>query len=152
KSSLFAVLNHISAYIKPYIFSILPAGSVTNTQADLSTSSAAHQHPFIQTAVIQIISLLSLHPIQTLAFPFSSTASPTPCTVRLMTPSPSARSSMFFVTTPTDRSAATEGSSIWKLTMKSWVEQVDELVSVEQYADALALLDTVDQAVLSDKV
>jgi hypothetical protein len=57
------------------------------------------------------------------------------------------------VTTPIDRStAAAEGSSIWQVYMKTWAEQIDELVHSGHYADALALLDTVDQAVLSDKV
>lgn len=36
--------------------------------------------------------------------------------------------------------------------MKSWGEQVDELIEAEAYADALALLDTIDSAILPDKV
>jgi hypothetical protein len=70
-----------------------------------------------------------------------------------MTPSPSNKSPLYFVTTPTDRSAAAvDGSSIWMLTMRPWADQIDELVTTGQYADALALLDTIDQAVLLDKV
>lgn len=70
-----------------------------------------------------------------------------------MTSVPSAKSPLFLVTTPTDRTAATaEGSTIWQFNMKPWAEQIDELVQEGQYADALALLDTIDEAVLPDKV
>jgi hypothetical protein len=41
---------------------------------------------------------------------------------------------------------------IWQFDMKPWVEQIDELVLAGRYADALALLDTVEEAVLPDKV
>ena len=69
-----------------------------------------------------------------------------------MTPSSSGKS-LFLVTSPIERAIATaEGSTIWQSTMKSWAEQVDELVEAGSYADALLLLDTIDQAVLSDKV
>ena len=36
--------------------------------------------------------------------------------------------------------------------MKPWGEQVDELIDAGKYADALALLDTIDVALLPDKV
>lgn len=36
--------------------------------------------------------------------------------------------------------------------MKSWEEQLDELVQTGHYADALALLETIDEAMLPDKV
>jgi hypothetical protein len=36
--------------------------------------------------------------------------------------------------------------------MKPWGEQVDELVDAGKYAEALALLDTIDAALLPDKV
>lgn len=36
--------------------------------------------------------------------------------------------------------------------MRSWAEQIDELVLNGLYADALALLDTIDAALLPDKV
>jgi hypothetical protein len=57
------------------------------------------------------------------------------------------------MTTPTDKTAAsTEGSSIWCFSMRPWSEQIDELVTAGQYSDALALLDTVDDTLLPDKV
>lgn len=36
--------------------------------------------------------------------------------------------------------------------MKTWVAQLDELVEEQRYSEALLLLDTLDQAVLPDKV
>lgn len=57
------------------------------------------------------------------------------------------------LTTPIDRAAAlNEGSMIWQTNMKTWTEQLDELVLAEQYSDALGLLDVVDDAMLLDKV
>jgi Vam6/Vps39-like protein vacuolar protein sorting-associated protein 39 len=57
------------------------------------------------------------------------------------------------ITTPIDKTAAsTEGSSIWCFSMRPWSEQIDELVIAGQYSDALALLDTIDGALLPDKV
>jgi hypothetical protein len=73
--------------------------------------------------------------------------------LRLLTPSPSAKSPLFLVSTPSDRATATaEGSSIWCFRMKSWGLQVDELVDAGMYAEALALLNSIDAAVLPDKV
>ena len=57
------------------------------------------------------------------------------------------------MTTPTDKTAASvEGSSIWCFSMRPWPEQIDELVTAGQYSDALALLETVDDTLLPDKV
>jgi hypothetical protein len=36
--------------------------------------------------------------------------------------------------------------------MKPWSEQIDELVYDGSYSDALALLETIDEALLPDKV
>lgn len=36
--------------------------------------------------------------------------------------------------------------------MKPWGEQIDELVDTGSYADALALLESIDSVVLPDKV
>lgn len=54
---------------------------------------------------------------------------------------------------PTDKAiATTEGRTVWQFDMKPWAEQIDELVQAGQYADALALLDTLEEGVLPDKV
>lgn len=70
-----------------------------------------------------------------------------------MSPSPTTNTSLFLVTTPTDRTAATaEGSSIWHFEMKPWADQLDELVLAGRYSDALKLLETIDARSLPDKV
>lgn len=153
--------NSSTAFVKPYVFSVLPPGSVPSDMKD-SSGATAPAPSFIQSSVIQIRSSLSILPIQTLPFPFnvtsqsSTSVSAVPlvnASIRLLTPSPSAKSPLFLLTTPTDRTlAATEGSSIWQFRMKPWGEQVDELVRDGLYSGALALLETIDQAVLSDKV
>ena len=57
------------------------------------------------------------------------------------------------IRTPIDRTtAAAQGSAIWRVYMKSWGDQIDELVVAGSYLDALSLLDTLDVAVVPDKV
>lgn len=57
------------------------------------------------------------------------------------------------ITTPTDKTAAAaEGSSIWQFIMRPWTDQIDELVGSGHYADALELLNVVDDGGLPDKV
>ncbi|KAJ6577458.1 hypothetical protein B0H19DRAFT_1120042 [Mycena capillaripes] len=145
------------AFVKPYIFSVLPPGSIPPQSPKPGTELS----PAVPTTVIQIRSSISLLPTQTLPFPFTHPSSSSPtlsqspmmnATVRLMTPSASGKSPLFFVTTPTDRAAAAaEGSTIWQFKMKSWDAQIDELVVAGQYADALTLLDTIDTIALPDK-
>ena len=138
---------------------VVPSGDVKEFARNTSASVS-----FIQTSVVQIRSSLSFLPVQTLPFPFTSPpssstsvlAAPPPSansTIRLLTSSISAKSPLFLVTTPTDRTqAAAEGSRIWQFRMKPWSEQVDELVRDESYSDALALLEIIDEALLPDKV
>jgi hypothetical protein len=120
--------------------------------------SATGQPTFYSSPVLQIHSSISLQLSQSLPLPFNSpqpTSPPAPVnyTLRLLTPSPSAKSPLFLVSTPTDRAtAASEGSSIWCFRMKPWGEQVDELIDAGKYAGALALLDIIDAALLPDKV
>lgn len=149
------------AFVKPYIFTLLPAGTVPTTSITDSVSSAS-TIPFSPSPVLQIRSSISLQPSQTLCFPFdpstssspeATTPSATTHTLRLLTPSPNAKSPLFVISTPVDRAmAASEGSSMWKFKMKGWGEQVDELVADGSYDEAIKLLDTIDEAVLPDKV
>lgn len=99
-------------------------------------------------------------PVQTIPFPFPQ-ASTSPnnanASLRLLTTSitsahPSTTlataskipSHVFLVSTPLDRTLATsEGTSIWKFTMRDWDAQIEELVSCASYTEALALLDHV---------
>ncbi|KAI0267682.1 hypothetical protein BC834DRAFT_923439 [Gloeopeniophorella convolvens] len=141
-------------FVKPYLFSILPAGSVPKaTEGDI-----LGQPTFFSTPVVQIHSSISQLISQSLPFPFNSPSPASPpapqinYALRLLTPSPSAKSPLFVVSTPTDRATATaEGSTIWCFSMKAWGEQVDELVDAGRYSEALALLETIDPAVLPDK-
>ncbi|KAF8127072.1 hypothetical protein EV363DRAFT_1518382 [Boletus edulis] len=80
------------AFVNPYIFSILPAGTVpiatepsnglNNASLPTSSSTPPHataqsqtQSPFIQAPVIQIISSINMLPVQTIAFPFAPPSS-----------------------------------------------------------------------------
>lgn len=152
----FRITLCFAAFIKPYVFSIIPPGSVPSSQVEGNHGSTSSQTSFIPSPVIEIRSTLSLSAVQTLPFPPLSTSasqSAASHTVRLLTPSTAVKSSLFLVTTPTDRAAATlVGSTIWQFRMKSWSEQIDELVEAGSYAEALALLETIDSVVLADKV
>ncbi|KAK0193482.1 vacuolar sorting protein 39 domain 1-domain-containing protein [Armillaria mellea] len=142
-------------FVKPYIFSVLPAGTVPAPES----TSDQHQNPnFYPTTVLQIRSSLTLRPTQTISYPFIPPVTPptgtTPqnASVRLLTASPVSKSPLYLVTTPTDRSAAAaEGSAIWQFSMKPWSEQIDELILSCQYSDALTLVDTIDPKILPDK-
>ncbi|EGN98719.1 hypothetical protein SERLA73DRAFT_168336 [Serpula lacrymans var. lacrymans S7.3] len=148
------------AFVSPYIFSILPPGTVPVSVAGSTHMSASATQPStFPSHVVQIRSSISNLPPQTIPFPFGTAISISPpatatahCTMRLMTSLPSAKSPLYVVTTPTDRTvAATEGTSIWRIGMKPWGDQLDELVQSGLYSDALSLLDSIDSAVLSDK-
>ncbi|KAF9815620.1 hypothetical protein IEO21_04480 [Rhodonia placenta] len=143
------------AFVKPYIFTIFPSGTVSIVQPDNSSSSTSSPPTFISSPVVEIRSSLSLTPVQTLPFPPPPDDIPSPPiqhTVRLLTASSAGQGSLFVVTTPSEKAtAAAAGSAIWQFQMRPWSEQVDELVEVGSYAEALALLDTVDVAVLPDK-
>ncbi|KAF8150879.1 hypothetical protein B0H34DRAFT_155040 [Crassisporium funariophilum] len=143
------------AFVKPYIFSVLPAGTVSTQPVENSPTTVAQaQSSFNSTAVVQIRSSLSLQTSQTIPFPFNA-SEPTVlqnATIRLLTSSASAKSPLYLLTTPTDKAAAlSEGSSIWSFSMRPWSEQLDELVLAGQYSDALDLLETIDEGLLSDK-
>ena len=140
----------------------MPSGTVPVAQLNGTSNPVAPASQtstsFVQSPVLEIRSSISLSPVQSLPFPPSPPAeeqagtAATQHTVRLLT-ALQAKSTLFLVTTPTDRATANaQGSSIWQFRMKSWSEQVDELVEAGAYADALALLDLLDSASLPDKV
>ncbi|EJD06913.1 uncharacterized protein FOMMEDRAFT_117970 [Fomitiporia mediterranea MF3/22] len=136
-------------YVKPYVVSIQPAGSVSASSLDASTSAPTGPTGFVQSSVLQIQSSITQQHVQ---YSFLPSAAPSLSSLRLLTPSPAAKAPVFAVSTPVDRTAAAlEGSSIWLFRMKTWSDQVDELVEEESYTDALALLDSVEEATLPDK-
>ncbi|KAJ1026822.1 hypothetical protein NDA16_002119 [Ustilago loliicola] len=138
------------AFAKPYVFSVLPSGSVPS----LKNSSL----PNANNPVLQIRSVGTLFAVQTLCFPpvsatnKPSSSSSSPPQVRLLTPSTGNKPPVFVVVTPTDRTALErEGSTIWQLEMQGWGRQIDELVEKGEFEEALGLLDSVDNVILEDK-
>ncbi|KAG9051519.1 Vacuolar morphogenesis protein 6 [Tulasnella sp. UAMH 9824] len=180
-STFFASEGHISrsgglewsgppdetAFVKPYMLSIIPPESIPLPSSKTSGSppSGAPAAPTTyQTPCIQIASTLSLSTTQIVPYPFSedpsslqkpagtTTSPPSATSVRVLSASPSAKSPLFATSTPVDRTAAAaEGTTVWAFTMAGWGEQIDELVDAGSYADALALLDTLDTTALPDK-
>ncbi|KAF9647158.1 hypothetical protein BDM02DRAFT_3170498 [Thelephora ganbajun] len=139
-----------TALIDPYVFAVLPPGTVPSEQTDGVTPS------FIPSSVVQVRSSISFANVQTVPFPpLPAGAAPTASnySIRLLTSSPSSKSPLYMIRSPIDRNAATaQGSTIWRVYMKSWGEQIDELVVAGSYLDARSLLDILDVAVVSDKV
>lgn len=150
------------------MLSVLPPGTVplpsTKKVAAVAGNNPTQQAPsFYQTSCLQVVSSLSLAVSQSLPYPFSPNlevgspskdAAHAPAySVRLLTPSPTAKSPLFVTSTPTDKTlAASEGTTIWVFSLISWGEQIDELVDAGNYADALALLSTLDKTSLPDQV
>jgi len=144
-------------FIKPYVFSILPASATTSKQAP-------------SFPLLQVRSASTLVAVQTLPFPplvetqttskgatvppttkLSQLAGHAP-TVRLLTPSTGGKPPLYVIVTPTERGAMErDGCSIWCLEMKSWGKQIDELVEAEEFQEALALLNSIDDVLLEDK-
>lgn len=140
------------AFVKPYLVSVLPAGSVSIETHARTFSSTGEKSSVHLSATLEVRSSLSYLPDQIISI---TSASDTPVhhTLRLLTPSPSAKSPLFLISTPTDRTiASAEGSTIWQVRLTPWSQQIDELVNAGSYSGALALLDTIDAALLPDKV
>lgn len=137
---------YLAAFVKPYILSILPPGTLPNpSDKDVST--------VIASPVVQVVSSITQLPVQLLTISTGAGPIVSNTTLRLLTVSASASVPLYFVSTPSDRHVtASEGSSVWRIQMRSWGEQVDELVDSESYEEALALLETIDKALLPDRV
>ncbi|TFL04184.1 hypothetical protein BDV98DRAFT_591033 [Pterulicium gracile] len=163
-------------YIKPYIISSLPPGATSPTSPTPTTTpslqirSSIAKLPF-QTLVYpfaptpQPTSPTSSPPSTSLPSQTTTTAAATTtttvqstapvaaATLRLLTPSSSSKTPcLLAVSTPTDRTiAASEGSTVWKFPLLPWVEQVERLTDEGEYGDALTLLESLDEGVVSDK-
>lgn len=139
-----------SALIDPYVFVVLPPGTVPSEQTDGVAPS------FISSSVVQVRSSISLANVQTVSFPpllAGTTPAASNYSVRLLTSSPSSKSPLYMIRTPIDRTTATaQGSAIMRVHMKSWGEQIDQLVVCGSYLNALSLLEILDTAVVPDKV
>ncbi|GJJ08147.1 hypothetical protein Clacol_002355 [Clathrus columnatus] len=134
-------------FIKPYVLTILPPYVGTSKPGTTNAVST-------QSSTIQITSTISLLPVQTLnpqSFE-TSESNVKPSTIRLLFSSQD-KSPVYFFSTPIDRTAAAaEGTRLWKLCMQPWTEQIDELVRKSSYSEALALLESIDETLLPDKV
>lgn len=144
-------------YVKPYILSIAPASTVPASTIPDTIAKITTANNFILPPVLQIHSSLSSQLEQSLILPSSASGSSLTSnsnhTIRLLTPVATFKAPIFAVSTPTERNAVSQdGSSIWLLHMRTWSDQINELVDDERYIDALALLDTIDNVTLPDKV
>lgn len=114
------------------------------------------QNGMILSPVIEIQSTLTSQGVQSLLLPSTTSSSGAPggnYSIRLLTASPASKAPAYAVSQPSDRNvAAVAGSTIWTFQMRTWGEQVDELIAAEAYEDALLLLKTIDKATLPDKV
>jgi hypothetical protein len=140
------------------VFSVFPPNVVPSTpQKDPNASIAS---PTLAAPVVQVMSSLYSGEIQTLPYPFayaSATTDTNPPAVdnyalRFLTSIHGTTPTMLLVSSPNDKTAATEGSTVWSFRMKSWADQVDGLIQTGAYNDALALLDSIDTTLLPDKV
>ncbi|KAG8830543.1 Vacuolar morphogenesis protein 6 [Serendipita sp. 400] len=137
-----------TALAKPYLLSILPG---TATQ----TGGVPNQTP---NPVLQARSSLTLSVAQTISYPFGvlrpSRAVPPPqYSLRLLSPSSTSTAPLFLISAPNDRTnLATEGSTLWMFNIQPWSTQIDELVADCKYSDAFALLESLEDGILPDKI
>lgn len=128
------------------MLSVLPPGSIPNP-------SDKDVMGMLAMPVIQVVSSITHIPVQVLQLPAHTNPMVTSSILRILTSSPNSASPLYFISTPNDRYvSASEGSTIWKLKMRTWAEQIDELVDNETYDEALSLLATIDKKNLPDKV
>ena len=140
----------LPVFIDPYVFAVLPPGTIPSEQTDGVTPS------FIPSSVAQVRFSISLVSVQTVPFhplPARVTPAASSYLIRLLTSSPLSKSPAHMVRTPIDRTTAiAQGSAIWRMYMKAWGGQIDEPVVAGSYLGALSLIDTLDIAVVPNKV
>ncbi|KAK9894896.1 hypothetical protein P389DRAFT_211571 [Cystobasidium minutum MCA 4210] len=142
----------------PYILSILPApvvlGQLSKQQAldPLTALPSVHVHSALTLAPVQAIRVPPLvappqRPVSILDVP----PTPTPQSARLLTAASGNKPLMALVTnaaveSSSSSNAALQENKIYLLTSKSWTEQIDQLIAVGEYSEALALLRSLDNA------
>jgi hypothetical protein len=151
--------------LNSYLVSLFPPNTLPSPTSNGQPNAPSTPHPGFS---IQIRSYL--YPtsyIQTIQQPFNmpviDQTSPSPATapttahaqlnspLRLLTPTSS--STVYVVSAPSDRSQLTaEGTTLWSISMKKWLTQVDELIEDGLYLEALTLMATLDEAELPEKV
>ena len=146
------IIPHLTsaAYVKPYVLSIQPGGTMPSSSLEDNSDTLAGSAGLVQAPVLHVQSSITHQPVQSLVLPNAETV---PSSLRLICPSPSAKAPAFVVSTPNEKATAiSEGSTVWILRMRTWSEQVDELVEGGRYSEALSLLDTIEPASLADHV
>lgn len=144
--------DHTSVLVKPYLVSILPAGSMHGSNTSITQANPS------SNPIIQARSTLSLSVSQTVEYPFaplklSKSPPATQYTLRLLSPGPFGKPPLFLVSSPNDRTTlAMEGTTLWMFSMKEWGAQIDELVKDGKYSEALALLDSLEDGTLANRV
>lgn len=118
------------AFANPYIYSVVPGTTST---------------PPMPTVQVHLAPTLARH--QTMSFPAPSAGG---LTVSALSVSGGGKNSrVLVVSTPTDRTLAAEGSTIWELVGSDVGEQVDELVRQGRVTDAIGLVEAVGDAELA---
>lgn len=141
----------------PYVLSVLPApvvvGQLSKQQAldPLTALPTVHVHSALTLAPVQAIRVPPLlaipsRPVSILDVP----PTPTPQSARLLTAAAGNKPLMAIVTNPavesTSSASSAQDNKIYILTSKTWSEQIDQLISYGEYSEALALLQSRDDA------
>jgi len=150
-------------------------GGLTGSVVATTTLAGQQVTSMIPTSVVHVQSSISSQISQIFPLPFRSsltdmnnatstddtatiptTTQPTAAqnaTIHIPLFSLSTKSPLYVITTPTDRNlAAAEGSTIWQFPMRPWEDQIDQLMLGGLYADALRLIDVIEDDALPDKV
>lgn len=139
----------------PYILSVLPAPVVVS---QLSKQQALD--PLTALPSVHVHSALTLAPVQAVRVPppvavpprpmsiLDVPPTPAPQSARLLTAATGSKPLLAIVTNPAgDSSSATsQDSKIYLLTAQSWTSQFDQLISTGEYEEALALLQSLENA------
>ena len=137
----------------PYVLSLLPApgavSSLTRQQA---------QDPLTAVPTIHIHSIPNLTPTQAIRVPPVESGSsaarpvsiidvppaPTVQAARLLTAGPSGKAPLAVVTHALSDTSTASISQIYLLTLNSWQKQLDDLIALGSYEEALSLLNALD--------
>lgn len=139
----------------PYILSILPAPVLVS---QLSRQQALD--PLTALPSVHVHSALTLAPVQAIRVPPPVAAAPravsildvpptpVPLSARLLTAASGAKPLMALVTSVASEPSTTsvQDNKVYLLTSQTWTTQIDQLISVGEYEEALALLQSLDNA------
>ncbi|BEI93846.1 uncharacterized protein CcaverHIS019_0603050 [Cutaneotrichosporon cavernicola] len=127
------------AFSNPFLYSVLPAAA-----------AVAGQPASLPTIQVHLAPTLTLR--DTITFPAPTTGSLSVAAVNVGATSTDGRKSskLLLVSTPTDRTLALEGSTIWEVRGTDIGEQVDELVREGRVMDAIGLVEAVGDTGLEE--